>query len=47
MGKQIIAVDLGGTQLRAARYDHELNLLAARERLDARRPGPPKPQLSA
>ena len=27
MGKEIIAVDLGGTQLRAARYDHELNLL--------------------
>ena len=27
MGKQIIAVDLGGTQLRAARYDQALNLL--------------------
>ena len=27
MGKQIIAVDLGGTQLRTARYDHDLNLL--------------------
>lgn len=27
MGKQIIAVDLGGTQLRTARYDLELNLL--------------------
>ena len=27
MGKQIIAVDLGGTQIRAARYDLELNLL--------------------
>ena len=27
MGKQIIAVDLGGTQIRAARYDHELNQL--------------------
>lgn len=27
MGKQIIAVDLGGTQIRAARYDLELNQL--------------------
>ena len=27
MTKQIIAVDLGGTQLRAARYDRDLNLL--------------------
>ena len=27
MPKQIIAVDLGGTQLRTARYDHQLNLL--------------------
>lgn len=27
MGDQIIAVDLGGTQLRAARFDHALNLL--------------------
>ncbi len=27
MGKHIIAVDLGGTQLRAARYDQALNLL--------------------
>ena len=27
MGKQIIAVDLGGTQIRTARYDLELNLL--------------------
>ncbi len=26
MGKQIIAVDLGGTQLRTARFDHDLNL---------------------
>ena len=27
MGKQIIAVDLGGTQIRTARYDEHLNLL--------------------
>ncbi len=27
MEKQIIAVDLGGTQIRTARYDHSLNLL--------------------
>jgi len=27
MGKQIIAVDLGGTQIRTARYDEKLNLL--------------------
>ena len=27
MGKQIIAVDLGGTQIRTARYDNQLNLL--------------------
>lgn len=27
MGKQIIAVDLGGTQIRTARYDEALNLL--------------------
>lgn len=27
MGKQIIAVDLGGTQIRTARYDLDLNLL--------------------
>ena len=27
MRKQIIAVDLGGTQIRTARYDHKLNLL--------------------
>ena len=27
MGKQIIAVDLGGTQIRAARYDSDLNIL--------------------
>ena len=26
MGKEIIAVDLGGTQIRSARYDHALNL---------------------
>ena len=27
MSKQIIAVDLGGTQIRTARYDEKLNLL--------------------
>ena len=27
MGKQIIALDLGGTQIRSARYDRDLNLL--------------------
>ncbi len=27
MRKQIVAVDLGGTQIRTARYDHRLNLL--------------------
>ncbi len=27
MGKQIIAVDLGGTQIRTARYDEKLNIL--------------------
>ena len=40
MGKAIIAVDLGGTQLRAARYDHELNLLQRESGLTRAERGP-------
>ncbi len=40
MGKQIIAVDLGGTQLRAARYDHDLNLLQRESTLTRAELGP-------
>ncbi len=40
MGKQIIAVDLGGTQLRAARYDRDLNLLQRESGLTRADQGP-------
>ena len=40
MQKQIIAVDLGGTQIRAARYDHDLNLLQRENTLTRAERGP-------
>ncbi len=40
MAKQIIAVDLGGTQLRTARYDHDLNLLQRESTLTRAELGP-------
>ncbi len=40
MGKQIIAVDLGGTQIRTARYDSELNILQRENTLTAAEMGP-------
>ena len=40
MGKQIIAVDLGGTQLRAARYDSNLQLLQRASTLTQAELGP-------
>lgn len=40
MGKQIIAVDLGGTQLRVARYDRDLNLLQRESALTRADQGP-------
>lgn len=40
MGEQIIAVDLGGTQIRAARYDSELNLLQRENTLTQAAQGP-------
>lgn len=40
MGKQIIAVDLGGTQIRAARYDSDLNILQRENTLTQAQLGP-------
>ena len=40
MRKQIIAVDLGGTQIRTARYDHDLNLLQRENTLTRADEGP-------
>ncbi len=40
MGKQIIAVDLGGTQIRTARYDSDLNLLRRENTLTRAELGP-------
>lgn len=40
MGNAIIAVDLGGTQIRAARFDHRLNLLQREHTLTAAAEGP-------
>ncbi len=40
MAKQIIAVDLGGTQLRAARYERDLNLLQREKTLTRADLGP-------
>lgn len=40
MGRQIIAVDLGGTQIRTARYDSKLNLLQRESALTQAELGP-------
>ena len=40
MEKQIIAVDLGGTQIRTARYDHDLKLLQRENTLTRAEMGP-------
>lgn len=40
MGKAIIAVDLGGTQIRTARFDHKLNLLQRQRTLTLAEEGP-------
>jgi len=40
MGKQIIAVDLGGTQIRSARYDSDLNILQRENTLTQAESGP-------
>ncbi len=40
MSKEIIAVDLGGTQIRTARFDHKLNLLQRENTLTLAREGP-------
>ncbi|MYD10188.1 MAG: ROK family protein [Chloroflexi bacterium] len=40
MSEQIIAVDLGGTQIRAARYDSELNILQRESTLTQAAQGP-------
>lgn len=40
MGKGIIAVDLGGTQIRTARFDHQLNLLQRERTLTLAEEGP-------
>lgn len=40
MGKQIIVVDLGGTQIRTARFDQELNLLQRESTLTLAERGP-------
>ena len=40
MSEEIIAVDLGGTQLRAARFDHKLNLLQRENTLTRADEGP-------
>ena len=40
MGRQIIAVDLGGTQIRTARFDHNLNLLQRENTLTLAAEGP-------
>ena len=40
MGKQIIAVDLGGTQIRTARFDQNLNLLQRENTLTLAEEGP-------
>ena len=40
MGKGIIAVDLGGTQIRTARFDHKLNLLQRERTLTSAEEGP-------
>lgn len=40
MNKEIIAVDLGGTQIRSARFDHKLNLLQREKTLTLAETGP-------
>ena len=40
MGKAIIAVDLGGTQIRTARFDRQLNLLQREQTLTSAADGP-------